>query len=176
MSFAWLTHESGPRHMVEAIRLIGTREREGVEHNPVILRWAKALPGGADLFKDDETPWCGLFAAWCYLMAGRDREIPVHWFRAREWAFTGGLCGGGQKFGDVLIFSRPGGAHVGFYVGEDKDSYFVLGGNQDNKVGVNRLLKARLIASRRPLYKLAPMNVRRIELARTGAPLSTSEA
>ena len=34
--------------------------------------------------------------------------------------------------GDILTFKRNGGGHVGLYVGEDKDCYHVLGGNQGN--------------------------------------------
>ena len=171
----WLKAQTAPRHMVEAVRLIGTQERQGDDHNPVILEWARSLPGG-EIFTTDEVAWCGLFVAHCYRVAGRGSEIPHQWYRALRWALTGGLCGGGQKFGDVLVFGRAGGHHVGFYVGEDGQAFHVLGGNQNNQVQISRLLKSRLIASRRPLYKQAPPNVRRVELSRSGATLSSSEA
>jgi hypothetical protein len=48
------------------------------------------------------------------------------------------------------VFSRKGGGHVGFYVGEDKTYFHVLGGNQSNAVNVMRIAKARCVAIRWP--------------------------
>jgi hypothetical protein len=65
-------------------------------------------------------------------------------------------------------FTRNGGGHVGFYVGEDSTSYHVLGGNQGDKVSVVRILKKRLVQARRPAYNSQPTNVRKITLAPNG--------
>ena len=48
------------------------------------------------------------------------------------------------------MFSRAGGGHVGFYVGEDRFYYRVLGGNQQNAVNVMRIAKSRCVAIRWP--------------------------
>ena len=79
------------------------------------------------------------------------------------------------SLGDVLVFVRRGGGHVGIYVGDDGTHYHVLGGNQGNAVSIIRIAKARCIAVRR-FYRIAPpANVRPIRLAASG-PVSTNEA
>ena len=128
--------------------LIGTKEIPGPKHNQTILGWCKKL--GARVLgitvNDDETPWCGTFAAWCVVSAGlTPPKIAV---RAKAWAAFGKACSPVE--GAVLVFGREGGGHVGFYVGEDATAYHVLGGNQSNTVNITRIAKSRLIASRWP--------------------------
>lgn len=187
MGYDWLFREAAPRHMVHAIRAWGTREVVGREHNPVILDWAHLLPRGKAVFPSDEVAWCGLFVAHCLQAGGREAELPQHWYRAFDYHVKGALCGGGPMFGDVMVISRPGGHHVFFLIGETKTEYVGLGGNQGglmpdggrvpgNAVTVAAFAKTRLVACRRPLYRLPPTNVRRVELGKSGAPLSTSEA
>ena len=50
----------------------------------------------------------------------------------------------------MLVFTRPGGGHVGFYVGEDAAAYHILGGNQGDAVTIVRIVKSRYIARRWP--------------------------
>jgi len=53
--------------------------------------------------------------------------------------------------GDVLVFVRNGGGHVGLYVGEDTSAFHLLGGNQSDRVCITRVAKARLRStSKRP--------------------------
>jgi hypothetical protein len=49
-----------------------------------------------------------------------------------------------------MVFKRAGGGHVGFYVGEDKDAYHILGGNQSDMVSVARVAKDRHVDARWP--------------------------
>jgi hypothetical protein len=77
--------------------------------------------------------------------------------------------------GDVLVFVRNGGGHVGLYVGEDETAFHVLGGNQSDAVNIKRIAKRRLYAARWPTYRAEPVNVRQIPLAPNGA-LSANEA
>jgi len=131
--------------------LIGTREIVGSKHNRTILGWAKRL--GARILgitvTDDETAWCGTFAAHCMVEAGiTPPKIAV---RASSWAEWGlNLRADRLARGAVLVFRREGGGHVAFYAGEDKDCYHVLGGNQGNAVSVARIEKARCVARRWP--------------------------
>jgi uncharacterized protein (TIGR02594 family) len=134
-----------------ATSLIGTREIVGPKHNPTILAWAKKLGSkvlGINVV-DDETAWCGLFVAHCMSEAGiAPAPIAV---RASSWATWGSnLRADRLAPGAVLVFKRPGGGHVCFYVGEDKDCYHVLGGNQSNAVTITRIEKSRCVASRWP--------------------------
>ena len=171
--YKWLEKEVSPKVIAEAIKLYGTREIVGKEHSKEILSWAKEL-GMEKTYTNDEIPWCGLFAAIVVKRAGFTPVVNPLW--ARNWNQFGTL----QKtamFGDVLVFTRPGGGgHVGFYVGEDATCYHVIGGNQSNMVNTTRLLKSRCIGIRRCPWKISqPSNVRVVKLASIGN-ISTNEA
>ena len=63
--------------------------------------------------------------------------------------------------GDILIFSRKGGNHVGTYVGENKNHFYVFGGNQSNTTNITLISKDRCIGVRRPVYKIQPESVKK---------------
>lgn len=170
--YRFLAAEAAPRHLVEAVKLHGVVETPGLQHNPVIMAWADEVGIARNVYSSDEVPWCGLFMAVVMKRAQRDVVASPLW--ARSWA-SFGVSAEVAMLGDVLVFSRNGGGHVGIYVGEDKDCYHVLGGNQSNQVSVTRILKTRCIAIRRPPYRSQPTNVRAIQIAANG-PVSTNEA
>ena len=171
MNYNWLKQETGPRILVQAVSLIGTREIIGKNHNPIILSWAIEL--GLKAYTNDEIPWCGLFIAYCAHKAGVQVVDGPLW--ALNWAKYG-TKESTPMLGDVLTFKRDGGGHVGLYVGEDRTHYHVLGGNQNNQVNVMRIAKTRLHQARRTAWKIAqPSNVRKIELSNKGI-ISTNEA
>lgn len=141
-----------PAWLVEARKLEGTREIPGSKHSPVIMGWIRAL--GAKVLgiqvNDDETPWCGTFVAHCFRVAGI--KAPPIAVRAMAWSDWGLAVPVDQLTpGTVLVFHRPGGGHVGYYVGEDATHYHVLGGNQSNAVNVMRIKKDRCVARRWPV-------------------------
>ena len=169
-----MTHE--PAWLVAARAKLGTREASGIANNPTILGWAKRLGTKVlgMVYNADSVPWCGLFVATCMADAGlAPPPIPV---RASAWA-TWGLRLRLERIapGAVLVFQRPGGGHVGFYVGEDATSFHVLGGNQGDCVSITRIAKDRCIASRWPEGQ--PVNGAPVQMAaRAGVPLSRNEA
>lgn len=130
--------------------LIGTREVAGPANSPTIMGWIKKL--GAKLgvkVTDDATPWCGTFVAHCISSAGL--TPPPIAVRASAWSTWGSdLRADHLAPGAVLVFQRPGGGHVAFYVGEDSDNYHVLGGNQSDAVNITRIAKNRCVARRWP--------------------------
>lgn len=131
--------------------LIGTKEFAGAANNATIMGWAKRL--GARVlgivYAGDHVPWCGLFVAHCVAEAGLT-PAPIA-VRASSWETWGSnLRADRLAPGAVLVFKRPGGGHVGFYVGEDATAYHVLGGNQGNAVSITRIEKARCVARRWP--------------------------
>lgn len=135
-----------PRWMETAKGYVGLKEIPGARHNGVIQSWLAKL--GA-WWRDDETPWCGVFVAHCLREAGL--PLPENWMRARAWADYGSnLRSTHVAPGAILVFARQGGGHVGFYAGEDKTYFFVLGGNQGNAVTISKIAKARCIAIRWP--------------------------
>ena len=154
--------------------LIGTREIPGPKHNPTILDWCKRL--GARVLgiaiTTDEVAWCGTFAAWCVTQAGL--TPPKIASRASAWeTWEANLRADRLAPGAVLVFRRSGGGHIGFYVGEDRDCYHVLGGNQGNAVNITRIEKSRCVARRWP--RSLPVEGRPVWLTATGS-ISKNEA
>lgn len=169
--YNYLLLEPAPRMLLEGLKIYGTKEIVGAQHNPVILGWAADV-GLANVYKADEIPWCGLVHAWLCKQAGKPIVDGPLW--ALNWA-KWGVKADVPMLGDTLTFQRPGGGHVGLYVGEDKTTYHVMGGNQDNGYNITRILKSRLYAARR-LYEVAqPANIRRIFLDASGK-VSNNEA
>jgi uncharacterized protein (TIGR02594 family) len=168
-----------PRTIWCALRELGVKEMAGGANSPTIMGWAAEV-GLQATYTADKIPWCGLFAAVIVKRAGK----PV--VDGPLWALNWGKFGvkvDQPGLGDVLTFLRDGGGHVGFYVAEDRGTakndyedaaYHVLGGNQSDEVNITRVLKKRLKAARRPVYKVQPAAVKPYIVAANGA-LSTNE-
>jgi uncharacterized protein (TIGR02594 family) len=166
-----------PNWYKEAKRLEdkGIVEIPGKKHNADIMYMAKKL---GTWYPSDETAWCGLFVAYCQIIGGAKDKLPSNILGAKQWKNYGVEV---QKdeiaTGDILVFWRgsPKGAygHVGYYAGETKDAYKVLGGNQGNSVSYAWVAKKRLISARRPKgAKAGP----RVEIKTSGPiNLSTNE-
>lgn len=173
--YQWLASEHAPKMLVEALKHYGTLEHVGKGSDPNIIAWAKEV-GVSGWYLDDDVPWCGLFVGVVAKRCGYP-HLASKLLSAISWSLWGEQV---QKeramLWDVLVFSRPGGGHVGFYVGENDKAYLVYGGNQSNAVGFAWVEKSRLVAVRRPEYAIGePHNVRKIALNETGE-LSTNEA
>jgi len=171
MNYNYLKTNS-PNIITEAIKYMGIQEVLGKDHNPIIMQWADEL-GLRKTYTSDEIPWCGLYVAIVCKRAGKEVVVNPLW--ARNW-LKFGTKQAIAMLGDILVFSRDTGGHVGFYVGEDAECYHVLGGNQSNKVSVTRIRKIRCIGIRRSKWKIAqPATVRVIALNSTGV-ISNNEA
>lgn len=169
--FVWLYKEAGPKMIIEGLKLFGIEEAtlEG-EDNPTILLWAKEV--GINNYLHDSQAWCGLYIAVVAKRAGKEVVHDPLW--AANW-LNFGTPSNEAMFGDVLVFKRPGGNHVGLYIGEDDRTYFVLGGNQSDMVDIIRIEKSRCRGIRRPKYNVQPANVRKILLTSEGE-ISTNES
>ena len=156
----------------EALRLVGTKEIAGPASNPDIMDMADRLDVA---YRDDDVPWCGLFAGHCVGASLPDEVLPTVVLRARAWEAFGVPTT--PQPGAVLVFWRKapdsGLGHVGFYFAEDEASFHVLGGNQSNMVNVARLRKDRLLAARWPITALAPEGAP--VTAAAGGAISTNE-
>ena len=160
--------------MEQAKALWGTSEIPGKKSNPVIMGWAKKLGGWiASYFTDDDIPWCGLFVGHVMSQVLPDEPLPSNPLGAREWAKYGETTQ--PTYGAIMVFSRAGGGHVGWYVGEDKEAYHVLGGNQSNTVKVARVGKDRFLEARWPKRYAKPVWSRPITLS-ASYKLSVNEA
>jgi uncharacterized protein (TIGR02594 family) len=172
-SYQWLAQLDAPRIIDEALQLYGVRETAGPLNTPAIMGWAGAL-GVAKAYVADAVPWCGLFVGIVVKRAGWTPVDGPLW--ARNWAKFG-KPSPEPGLGDVLVFAREGGGHVGFYIAEDATTFHVLGGNQGDAVSIARIAKARLVAARRPIWRLSrPASVKRYVLGAGGGALSHNEA
>lgn len=174
-----MTKAIEPAWLKAARAKLGTREAPGAANNPTILGWAKKL-GMKVLgiaYNADRVPWCGLFVAACVAEDGLT-PAPIA-VRASSWSKWGkALAPADLAPGAVLVFQRPGGGHVGFYVGENATAYQVLGGNQGDAVTLAWIAKDRCVARRWPEGRVVERAKAGgpVKLAATGAPLSRNEA
>jgi uncharacterized protein (TIGR02594 family) len=180
--YHWLQRLRGlPNTIREGLKLYGTKEVVGKGSNRTIIGWRDELNGATTNgkpiivgFTDDDIPWCGLYAAIVtYRRLRRIEEVVASPLWARNWSKYG-IKSSLASLGDVLVFSRGSGGHVGFYIGEDDACYHVLGGNQSNAVTITRIMKTRLLACRRPPYVIVPAACKPFRLAATGT-VSTNE-
>lgn len=135
-----------PAWVTAARSMLGQKEVPGPSHNSWIARgWAKL---GASWYNNDETPWCGLFVAWCLNEAGL--PYPKNFPAAKSFATYGEECT--PRLGALAVKGRKGGNHVFFIVGEtaDKRFYKALGGNQRNMVSIVDIAKSEVDAVRWP--------------------------
>jgi len=172
--YEWISKEPAPAIFREALKLYGTKETKGNASNPQILMWANEIKNYLGIeYNSDSMPWCGLFIGICAKRAFYNP--PPICLRAKSWLKFGRDVDT-PMFGDILVFERPQGGHVGLYIAEDETSFYVLGGNQSDKVCIVPINKDRIISARRCIWKVKqPENVRQIFIKPTGEILSTNE-
>lgn len=160
-----------PKMVNFALDKLGVEEVPGPLSNQDIMMMARVTKLNK-VYTNDDIPWCGLFMAYVVISSGR---TPVkNPLTARNWT-SWGVAASTAKLGDILVFERGTGGHVGLYIAEDKEGYYVLGGNQANTVSIVRIKKDRLLAIRRPEYRLAPFSAKQYFLAASGE-FSSNEA
>lgn len=127
------------------LEVLGLHEvRDNVALGKFLKRDGKTLGDPAKL------PWCGDFVETCIRLGLPSEPLPgplaenPYW--ARNWAGFGRKLSQPCRY-SVVSFTRDGGGHVGFAVGQDTTCYHVFGGNQGNTVSVVRIEKSRLLAA-----------------------------
>lgn len=133
---AWIT---------EAHKHVGLYEKKGPTHHPEILKFWKDIKRGG--IKDDETPWCAAFVGAMLERCG----IRSTRFESAKSYLQWGVTLTNPVVGCVVVFSRDGGGHVGFFLGYDKKgNLLVLGGNQSDGVNVRAFPVERATGYRYP--------------------------
>jgi uncharacterized protein (TIGR02594 family) len=137
--------------MTEAKKHIGLREIKGGQHAPEIVQFWKDIKRGG--IKDDETPWC---AAYVGAMLERVGIRSSRFESARSYLDWGQQLTG-PTLGCIVVFTRQGGGHVGFCVGQDKaGNLLILGGNQGDAVNVKAFPRSRVTGYRWPAGVMLP--------------------
>lgn len=187
INFQWIqTIGILPKMIEEGIKLLGIKEIKGDKSNPEILKFAEEI-GVAHIYKNDDVSWCAVSHNAIAKRAGKkiSYKDPYDYLRALSFRKNGIEVNvddwdivsiGDAMFSDTLIFKRPGGGHIGMYIGESGTHYYVMGGNQNNEYSFTRIAKERLVAVRRPVYKSGmPPSVKKYYLSDAGVPATTNE-
>lgn len=178
--FNWLATIGPLPKMVQlGLEHLGVKEISGANSNPIIINMAMEL-GVRSIYTNDDTSWCALFQNFICKMCSKpivnDKGDKYNLLRAKSFADWGNpVANGDERLGDILVFKRPGGGHVGMYIAESDTSFFVLGGNQSNAVTITEIAKDRKIACRRYYATAAPDSVKKYKLNSSGI-LSHNEA
>lgn len=134
-----------PDWMLDMYKMIGKHER----HDRFALQdWLSSSSQPVDPLI---TPWCGVAIDACFRNTGvNPDDLPGNPALAINW-LKFGHSADEATIGSILVFWRgypqSWKGHVGFYVGESDKYYYVLGGNQSNRVSVTRIGKHRLKAN-----------------------------
>lgn len=160
--YAWITKiQDQPKLIMEGLKLVGVREYPGTaQNNPIIMKMADELTIPRSMYPNDETAWCALAMNWLCFKTGKPlsytnaKKDKYDLLRAESFIYWG-VESPLPMFGDVCVFKRPGGSHVGLYCAQDETHYHILGGNQGNAYGFARLEKTRLVRAQR-FYAVGP--------------------
>lgn len=161
-----------PKVIVEGVRYLGINEIKGKAHNQTIMSWAKDI-GVEKIYTSDEVAWCGLYVAKVIQKAGFQPVKDPLW--ALNWR-NFGIEQKSAMLGDILVFKRDNGGHVGFYVAEDTNYYHVLGGNQSDSVNITRIAKNRCVGIRRCPWRILQPNTVKKYIVEASGKISTNEA
>jgi len=118
---------------------VGTKEYVGIADNPRVVEYHSTTSLHAT---DDEVPWCSSFVNWVMCKAGYPHTDSA---RARSWIEYGTKITEPIR-GCIVILTRTGGGHVGFYESHvDEDTIRVFGGNQSDAVNYRQYPTSRVI-------------------------------
>lgn len=111
--------------------------------------WRSAKLSGLARYPASKIPWCSGMS--CAMMERVGIRSP-RTDGAKNW-LNWGKALDKPCDGCVVVFTRKGGAHVGFVVGQDeKGNLLVLGGNQGNAVNIKSFPRSRVTGYRYPEF------------------------
>jgi uncharacterized protein (TIGR02594 family) len=132
-----------------AMTMYGLTETKGNLSTAQIMKMYEV--GGHTWVKDDATPWCSAFMNYVAKQCSAEYTGKLN---ARSWLDVGQeVHESDLKIGDIVILWRikPSSVygHVGMLINEDENYYYLLGGNQSDKVQISRYKKYRFLGARR---------------------------
>lgn len=133
-----------PPWMPVALKEIGVREIVGSQHNTRVLQYHATTTLKAS---QDEVPWCSSFVNWVLARAQMERTDSA---AAKSW-LDWGYALDKPIYGAIVVLSRAGGNHVGFFIDvNEKGDWVLLGGNQNNAVNESAYPADRVLSVRWP--------------------------
>lgn len=134
-----------PKWIEIAESYVGTKEVSGPKNNSTVVNFWKRI--GLSGISNDEVPWCAAFVGAVLTDAGFSS---THSGLAKSY-LRWGVALDKPVYGCVVVFTRKGGGHVGFVVGQNKDGLlYVLGGNQSDAVSIKLFKKDNIVGYRWP--------------------------
>lgn len=125
-----------PKWLEIASHELGVAEIAGIDSNKRILQYHSETSLKAT---SDEIPWCSSFVNWCMKQSMIKGTYSAS---ARSWLKWGYECE--PIKGCVVILKRgkdEKSGHVGFLIEHDESFVHILGGNQSNKVCIQKYAK-----------------------------------
>ena len=163
--------------IIEAFKYYGIKEFPGKESNPKILAMADNV-GVSNIYKNDDTAWCALFM--CHILKSINYPMKFKGYeclRALSFLKWGDpISKADMKRGDIVVFNRPGGAHVAILIAESEKTVAVLGGNQSNSVNITEISKDRIAGVRRWYPNKEMPEVAKKYIVNASGNISTNEA
>lgn len=138
-----------PRWLEIASQELGVSEIAGMNHSKRILQYHSETSLKANT---DEIPWCSSFVNWCMKQSMIKGTYSA---AARSWLKWGYEC---EPVKGCIVVLRRGkdevSGHVGFLVDIDDNFVHLLGGNQSNKVCVQKYARHDVLGYRWPFKVL----------------------
>lgn len=110
-----------------------------VYDNGLLKEWLSS--DGHALGDPAKLPWCGDFVETAIRLSLPHEWIPQNPYWALNWRKFGVPTK--PTYGAIASIKRKGGGHVGFIIGQDDKRYYMMGGNQSNRVSVAPVDKSR---------------------------------
>lgn len=131
--------------------------------------WRQAKLSGLAKRSASEVPWCSGFVC---AMVENSGIRSARTDGAKNW-LNWGVKLDKPVDGCIVVFTRTGGGHVGFVMGEDNNgNLLVLGGNQGNEVNIKSFDKSRVTGYRYPENHKVPT---KLTVGLTATELSQNE-
>jgi len=141
-----LAPETEQQSLENIFRVAQAEEGVHEKKNPEIVRQYHRSAG---LNLSAHEAWCGSFANYVVNRAGF--QGPANPARAKNWEAWGNATDKPAPGCVVLVERNAGsGRHVSFFVKEDANNVYLLGGNQSNSVQVSKYPKSKLVGYRVP--------------------------
>jgi uncharacterized protein (TIGR02594 family) len=148
-SDALLEVDGAPAWLNAGLKLQGTQEKKGRRSNPVVLQMFEDV--GHEEITNTDTPWCAAFVG---AMLERNGIRCTKALTARSYLKWGVEIDDPRPGCIVVMWRGPRddgfSGHIGFFIREEGDYIWMLGGNQGDAVSVAKFRKSKILEYRWP--------------------------